>query len=76
MQSNSQKNNLPETPELFTTEEVAKIFKVSTRTIQNWRDKGQINYSQINTVIVYRKNDIDELLENSYVKGKAWKHLK
>jgi DNA-binding transcriptional MerR regulator len=59
---------------LYTTEEVAKIFKVSIRTIQNWRDKGQINFSQINTVIVYQKKDIDELLEKSYVKGKAWKH--
>lgn len=60
-------------PMLYTTEEVAKIFKVSIRTIQNWRDKGQINFSQINTVIVYQKKDIDELLEKSYVKGKGWK---
>ena len=70
MHSNSNTNT--NNPLLYTTEEVAKIFKVSIRTIQNWRDKGQINFSQINTVIVYQKKDIDELLEKSYVKGKGW----
>ena len=74
MESNSEQINPSEKPELYNTEDVAKIFKVSTRTIQNWRDKGQINFSQINSVIVYRKKDIDELLEKSYVKGNAWKH--
>ena len=74
MQSNSQENNVKATDVLYTTEEVAKMFKVSTRTIQNWRDNGQINFNQINSVIVYRKSDIDELLEQSYVKGKGWKH--
>ena len=73
MNSNSQLTQQAQAPELYTTEEVAKIFKVSIRTIQNWRDKGQINFSQINTVIVYHKKDIDELLEKSYVKGSAWK---
>ena len=74
MQSNSQENNVIATDVLYTTEEVARMFKVSTRTIQNWRDNGQINFNQINSVIVYRKSDIDELLEQSYVKGKGWKH--
>lgn len=74
MHSNSQENNLKTTEVLYTTEEVAKMFKVSTRTIQNWRDNGKINFNQINSVIVYRKSDIDELLEQSYVKGKGWKH--
>ncbi len=73
MQSNSHLKQPSEFPELYTTEEVAKIFKVSIRTIQNWRDKGQINFSQINTVIVYQKKDIEELLQKSYVKGNAWK---
>lgn len=74
MSSNSQENAVKAADVLYTTEEVAKMFKVSTRTIQNWRDNGQINFNQINSVIVYRKSDIDELLEQSYVKGKGWKH--
>ncbi|MFN8114490.1 MAG: helix-turn-helix domain-containing protein [Bacteroidia bacterium] len=74
MKSNSQTNKLENAPVLYSTEEVAKIFNVSIRTIQNWRDKGQINFSQINSVIVYQKKDIDELIEKSRIKAQAWKH--
>lgn len=76
MQSNSNENNLKTTDVLYTTEEVAKMFKVSTRTVQNWRDNGQISFNQINSVIVYRKADIEELLEQSYVRGKKWQMKK
>uniref|UniRef100_UPI00344D2A24 helix-turn-helix domain-containing protein n=1 Tax=Sphingomonas sp. TaxID=28214 RepID=UPI00344D2A24 len=62
MQTNSQSNPFQETPLLYTTKEVAKIFHVSERTIQNWRDNREISFIQINSVIVYRKDDVDELL--------------
>jgi DNA-binding transcriptional MerR regulator len=62
MNSNSQTQQEPQTPQLYTTKEVAKIFHVSERTIQNWRDNALISFVQINSVIVYLKNDVDELL--------------
>lgn len=62
MKSNSQPIQTPDSPVLYTTKQVAKMFHVTVRTIQNWRDTGQISFIQINSVIVYEKQDVDELL--------------
>lgn len=74
MNSNSQPNDLLTIPELYTTKEVANIFHVSVRTIQNWRDNGEISFIQINSVIVYEKNDVHELLIEYRKKRRAKKH--
>jgi transposase len=39
--------------------EVAKIFGVTTRTIDNWMRLGKITYSKINSTIRFSKEDID-----------------
>ncbi len=54
---------------LYTTDEVAEIFRVSTRTIQNWRDKGHLDYVQQNHVILYSQEDIDEFLRKNHSKN-------
>ncbi len=69
MQTNSPNSAQVQEPLLYTTDEVARIFRVSTRTIQNWRDKGQIEFLQINHVILYSKNDVDELLKKYHSKS-------
>lgn len=74
MQSNSQTNQFQEIPLLYTTKEVAKIFHVSERTIQNWRDNREISFIQINSVIVYQKDDVDELLLERRLRRKVKKH--
>jgi excisionase family DNA binding protein len=71
MQTNSQNSTQVQEPILYTTDEVAKIFRVSTRTIQNWRDKGQIEFHQINHVILYSKDDVDELLKKYHTKNNS-----
>ena len=71
MQTNSQNSTQVQEPVLYTTDEVAKIFRVSTRTIQNWRDKGQIEFHQINHVILYSKHDVDELLKKYHTKNNS-----
>ena len=73
MQIDSQNSTQAQELKLYTTEEVAKIFRVSTRTIQNWRDKGQIEFHQINHVILYSKNDVDELLKKYHTKNNSYR---
>lgn len=46
--------------------EVAKLLKVSIRTLQDWRDNNIIPYIQIKGKIIYRQSDIDRLLQNYY----------
>ncbi|WP_455672527.1 helix-turn-helix domain-containing protein [Phocaeicola sp.] len=46
--------------------EVAKLLKVSIRTLQDWRDNGIIPYIQIKGKIIYRQSDIDRLLQSYY----------
>lgn len=46
--------------------EVAKLLKVSIRTLQDWRDNNIIPYIQIKGKIIYRQSDIDRLLQTYY----------
>lgn len=48
--------------------EVAKLLKVSLRTLQDWRDNNIIPYIQIKGKIIYRQSDIDRLLQTYYNK--------
>ena len=49
-------------------QDVCLILKVSTRTLQNYRDKGILPFSQISNKIYYKASDIERHLENNYVK--------
>ena len=49
-------------------QDVCIILKISTRTLQNYRDKGILSFSQINNKIYYKSSDIEKHLENNYVK--------
>lgn len=46
--------------------EVAKLLKVSIRTLQDWRANNIIPYIQIKGKIIYRQSDIYQLLQNYY----------
>ncbi len=48
---------------IYTSEEVRDILKISKRTLQSWRDKGYIKFSQINGKILYTQIDIENFLE-------------
>ncbi len=49
-------------------QDVCLILKVSTRTLQNYRDNGILPFSQISNKIYYKASDIEKHLENNYVK--------
>lgn len=56
--------------ELYTIEEVAKIFKVEKRTVYKWMDKGVISYVRINKKTVrFRAKDLDEFIKKHLVKN-------
>lgn len=46
--------------------ETAKWLKVSTRTLQNYRDAGLLPYSQIGAKIYFRLQDLQEFLMKHY----------
>ena len=49
-------------------QEVCTILKISTRTLQNYRDKGILAFSQISNKIYYKVSDIEKHLEDNYIK--------
>jgi hypothetical protein len=50
-------------------QDVCLILKISTRTLQTYRDKGILPFSQISNKIYYKASDIEKHLENNYVKA-------
>ena len=52
----------------LTGDEICKLLRVSKRTLQNYRDKRVIPFSQIGRKIYYKYSDIVEYLELHYVK--------
>lgn len=51
-------------------QDVCLILRISTRTLQNYRDKGIIFFSQIGNKIYYKASDIEKHLEDNYIKIK------
>lgn len=47
--------------------ETAKWLKVSQRTLQSYRDKGLLPYSQIKSKIYFRLQDLQEFLKKHYI---------
>ena len=52
----------------LTGREVCERLFISPRTLQDYRDKGIIPYTQIAGKILYRLSDINSLLQENYVK--------
>jgi predicted site-specific integrase-resolvase len=53
---------------IYNTDELMKLLKVSRRTVQNWRDEGTIEFSQINGKIYYRMSAIAKMLDQNLIK--------
>ena len=54
----------------LTDKEVSTRLKVSRRTLQEWRNNGQIAYIQLGGKTLYAESAIQAMLERYYVK--AW----
>jgi hypothetical protein len=48
--------------------EVIRALKISSRTLQNYRDRGIIPFSQVGHKIFYKASDIDKFMEEHYIK--------
>jgi excisionase family DNA binding protein len=53
----------------LTGDEICKLLRVSKRTLQNYRDKRVIPFSQIGRKIYYKVSDIEDYLNNHHIKS-------
>lgn len=51
--------------------ELSSILKVSRRTLQQWRNDGQISYIMLGGKVLYRESDIQEMLARCFRKAFA-----
>ena len=51
---------------IYNTKDLSNLFKVSTRCIQNWRNSGDIGYSQLKGTILYSSDDILDFLKRHH----------
>ena len=54
----------------FTNEDVCKLFSISKRTLQSWRDKSIISYVKVNGIIFYSLEDINDFLQRNQIEAK------
>lgn len=52
----------------LTTEEVSKKYDISPRTLQTWRDKKLIKFTQVGLKIWYSQADLDEFFDKYKIK--------
>lgn len=57
------KESLPPEYKIFNNEEILKLFSISPKTCQNWRDEGILKYFKIKGKIYYRQSDIRSLID-------------
>lgn len=53
--------------EWLKTNDVTKMLGISSRTLQSWRDKRAIRFSKIGEVILYKKSDIEEFIDDHMI---------
>jgi len=54
---------------VYASEDLAKLLRVSKRTLQNWRDEGLIDFSQIGSKIYYTQEAVQLMLEENKKAG-------
>ncbi|WP_212768220.1 helix-turn-helix domain-containing protein [Larkinella sp. C7] len=54
---------------VYDTDALCRKLHVSKRTLQNWRDDGLIEFSQIGHKIYYTEKAVNQMLEKSKVKS-------
>ncbi|MFV8373030.1 helix-turn-helix domain-containing protein [Flavobacterium sp. LB2P74] len=51
---------------IIDNDEFQRLFRISPGTAFNWREQGLIAFSQINSKIVYKIEDVNKMLEDNY----------
>lgn len=52
----------------YTNEELANALNVSTKTLQNWRNEGAIEFTQKGSNIIYTQDNVDDFLTKHRVR--------
>lgn len=65
---NSLHANVVQSNGIYTTAELARKLRVSTRTIQMWRSRRLIEYHKINRKVYYTENAVIAFLEAYTIK--------
>lgn len=55
---------------LYTGDEVEKILGCSTKTLQNWRNRGVIEFVQLGSVVRYSKEAVKDFITKFSIKPK------
>ena len=53
---------------IYNTDQLIDLLRVSRRTLQDWRDKGLIEFSAIRGKFYYRHGSVMKMLENHSIK--------
>lgn len=53
----------------LSSEEVCHVLMISNRTLQSYRDRGILPFAQIGRKIYYKSSDIEEYLDQHYIKS-------
>lgn len=51
--------------EVFTNRQAMKFLNVSRSTLQRWREAGKLSYTKVENKILYRREDLEKLLEEN-----------
>lgn len=57
-------------------QDVILLLDISPRTLQSYRDRGVLPYSQVGHKCYYKLSDVKQLLERSRMDNKSMKHNK
>ena len=49
----------------LTSEEAAKLLKISRRTLYQWRKAGALRYSQIGRKVFFKNEDVQKLIDRN-----------
>lgn len=56
-------NKIPQQKEWLKSPEVRKLLKISPGTLQNLRINGTLRFTRLGSIIYYREEDIQKILE-------------
>lgn len=59
----------PATPVIYDNDALSAKLNVSKRTLQDWRDKGLISFSQVGQKIFYTHQDVEDFLASHRVQA-------
>ena len=51
-------------PKLLTKQDIAKLFKVSQQTVNDWMRKGTLPFRKINSRVYFEQNEITALIKS------------